>query len=148
MLSQIEHATFCNVGLCPAQTAQPDWKQGVYAPMKLFFQEREKFGPRARVVLERAQQTRSFHDRVLLLDSAHHHAQMFRLHDYSDAVGLETFHERLGNLRGEIFLNLQTPRKNIDNACDFRQTDHFSVRNIRYVRASDERQQMMLAQGV
>src|SRR5437868_15287646 len=49
-------------------------------------QQREEFGTSARVLFESTEQTGSFHDRVLLLDAAHHHAEMFRFHHDGDAV--------------------------------------------------------------
>src|ERR1700726_4828800 len=63
----------------------------------LFFQQREEFRARPRVFLERAEQTGSFHDRVLFLDSAHHHAEMFRFHHDRDTIRLETIHQRFGD---------------------------------------------------
>jgi len=56
------------------------------AYLRLLFQEREEFGTSARVLFESTEQTGSFHDRVLLLDAAHHHAEMFRFHHDGDAV--------------------------------------------------------------
>ena len=45
-------------------------------------EQRQKFAPGARVVFEAAEEARRFHDRILLLHAAHHHAEMFRFdHD-------------------------------------------------------------------
>ena len=40
---------------------------------------------------------------------------MFRFHDDRHSGGLETSHQRLRDLSGKIFLDLQTTRKDIDN---------------------------------
>src|SRR5437764_6792166 len=114
---------------------------------KLLFEQREEFRARARVFLERAEETGGFHDRVLFFDPAHHHAKMFCFHDNRDAVRLETIHQRFCDLRRQIFLDLQAPRKDVDNACDFRKSDHFAVWNVGHVRPPDEWQQMMLARS-
>ena len=45
--------------------------------------------------------------RVLLGDPPHHHAQVDRLDDHRDALGLEHLLERLGDLRGEALLHLE-----------------------------------------
>jgi hypothetical protein len=76
------------------------------AYLPLFSQQREEFGASARVLFERAEQAGRFHHRVLLFDPAHHHAKMFRFHHDSDTGGLQTFHERLCDLCGQVFLNL------------------------------------------
>jgi hypothetical protein len=41
-----------------------------------------------------------------LFNTAHHHAQVARLHDYSDALGLEDLHDGVGDFFGEAFLDL------------------------------------------
>ncbi len=114
----------------------------------LVFQQREEFRARSRVVFESSEQTGGLHDRILLLHTAHHHAEMFGLYDHGDPGGFETSHERLSNLRREIFLDLQSARENIDDARHFGKTDHFAVRNVSYVRPADERKQMVLAKRI
>lgn len=42
-----------------------------------------------------------------LLDAAHDHAQVARLHDDGDALGLENLHDGVGNLLGQALLDLQ-----------------------------------------
>src|SRR5712691_9721414 len=115
---------------------------------QLLFEQREKFRARAGVILERTKQTGSLHHRILLFDAAHHHAKMFRFYHHRDTRRLQARHERLGDLSGEIFLNLQTPRINIDNPRHFGEANDFSVWNVSDVRAPDEWQQMVLAQRV
>ena len=55
-------------------------------------QQREKLGTRSRVLFERAEQTRCFHDRVLLLHAAHHHAEMLRLDRLPRRRGMQRLH--------------------------------------------------------
>ena len=73
---------------------------------------------------------------------------MLRFHNDCDTRRLQTIHERFSNLSGEIFLNLQTPRKNIDNARDFGEADDFSVWDVSHVTPADERQQVVFAQRI
>src|SRR3954464_8004865 len=73
---------------------------------------------------------------------------MFGLDNNGDAVRMESLHERVGNLRGELFLNLQPAREDVDDARHFRKADHFAVGNISDVCFANEWQQMMLAHRV
>ena len=73
---------------------------------------------------------------------------MFRFYDHRDACRLQARHQRLGDLSGEILLDLQSPRVNIDNARDFGEADDFSIRNVSDVRAPDKGQKMVLAQRI
>src|SRR6266516_2678719 len=114
----------------------------------LVFQQREEFRARSRVVFESSEQTRSFHDRILLLHTAHHHTEMFGLYDHGDPGGFETSHERPSNLRREIFLDLQSAREDIDDARHLGKADHFPVWNVSHVRPADEWKQMMFAHRI
>src|SRR5206468_5032480 len=69
-------------------------------------------------------------------------------HHHRYARGFETSHERLSNLCGEIFLDLQATRKDIDNARDFGKANHFPVGNVGDVHPTNEWKQMMLAQRI
>src|SRR5450759_644438 len=73
---------------------------------------------------------------------------MFRLHHDCYAGRFEACHERLCNLRGEIFLDLQTTRKDIDNARDLGKPNHLSIRNVSDMRPSGERKKMMLTERI
>ena len=114
----------------------------------LFFQEREEFRACARVLFETTEETRCFHHRILLFHAAHHHAEMFCFHDNADATRLQTFHERVGDLDRELFLDLQSTSENIDNARDFGQANNFSVRNVSDVCSTDEWQQVVLTHRI
>src|SRR5437660_12096548 len=73
---------------------------------------------------------------------------MFCLYVDRHARLLKTIHKRLSNLRSEIFLDLQTARKDINNAGNLGKTDDFSIWNVSYVRTSYKRQQMVFAQRI
>src|SRR5205814_6925145 len=98
-IAQMTHGSwaFCLTwlpGFQPGETQNSTGKMPVVqdrleAYLPLFFQEREEFGTSARVLFECAEQAGRFHDRVLLLDSAHHHAKMFRFDHDSDAGRFE-----------------------------------------------------------
>ena len=51
-------------------------------------------------------------------------------------------------MRGQIFLDLQATRENIDDPRHLRKPDDFAVWNICDVRAADEREEMMFAERV
>src|SRR5664279_2484920 len=53
---------------------------------------------------------------VLLLNSAHHHAEMFRFNHYSHAVRSDSTLNRFGNLCCETLLHLQSTRKHFYQA--------------------------------
>ena len=53
---------------------------------------------------------------------------MLRLDHDADAARVQRLHERVGDLGGELFLDLQPPREDIDDPRDFREPDDFAVR--------------------
>jgi hypothetical protein len=114
----------------------------------LVFQEREKFGTCTGIVFKSAQKTGGLHDRVLFLNAPHHHAKMLRFYYHGHAGGFQTIHERLGDLRRKIFLDLQTPREDIDNARHLGKANHFPVWKVSHMRATDEGKQMVLTQRI
>ena len=73
---------------------------------------------------------------------------MLCFHDHCYAGRFETSHEPFGNLRGKIFLDLQAPGENIDNARHLGKADHFPVRNVGDVRPTNEWKQMMLTERI
>src|SRR5256885_3055738 len=78
--------------------------------------EPQEFIARLAVVAERAAQRAGDGLGVLLLYAAHHHAQVIRLDHDADARRLEDAAERIGNLIGEPLLDLEPPRKDLDDA--------------------------------
>lgn len=73
---------------------------------------------------------------------------MFCFNDDRDADGMKNAHDRVGYLRGEIFLDLQAPSEEIDDARELGKANHFSVRDVGHMRLADERQQMVFAHGI
>ncbi len=73
---------------------------------------------------------------------------MFRLDHDGDAAGAKRLHERVGDLQRQMFLDLQTPRKNVDNPRHFRKSNDLSARNIGDVRLPNEREQMVLTHRI
>src|ERR1700722_3175496 len=84
---------------------------------------------------------------MLLLDAAHHHAQMPRLNDYADALGFDHFLDGFGDLGSEALLNLETAGEDFDQAWDFAETDHSAVGNVGDVDLAEERQQVVFAEA-
>jgi hypothetical protein len=83
---------------------------------------------------------------VLLLDSAHHHAQVAGFDDNADALGFDYFLDGFGDLGGEALLNLQAAREELDEARDFAEADNTSVGDVGNVDFAEEREQVMLAE--
>src|SRR6202034_1514910 len=84
---------------------------------------------------------------MLLLNSAHHHAQVTGLDDYADALRFDHLLNGFGDLGGEALLNLQAAREEFDQAWNFAKANHFSIRDVGYVHLAEERQHMMLAEA-
>src|SRR5208282_6795682 len=84
---------------------------------------------------------------MLLLYSAHHHAEVASLDHYTDTLRLDRVLNSLGDLRGQALLNLQAAGKGFDEARDFAQADYFSVGDIGDVHLAEKGQKMMLAQA-
>src|SRR5438094_9846523 len=73
---------------------------------------------------------------------------MFCFHDNADAVWFQTLHQSVSDLDRGLFLNLQSPGENIDNARDFRKAYYLAVRYVRYVSPDDEREEVSLAHRI
>ncbi len=78
----------------------------------------------------------------------HHHAEVVRLDHHTHAAWLEHVHQCVRHLVGESLLYLQPAGKHLDHARDLREADQAAVRQVRDVRPSEERQQVVLAQRV
>ena len=73
---------------------------------------------------------------------------MLRFDHHTHTGRTRSVHYRMRDLFGELFLNLQTARKHVADACDFRQADHFAQRQISHMDFADERQQVMFAHRI
>lgn len=110
--------------------------------------ELHELGPRSLIGEEDASHTRRQGPAVLLLNSAHHHAEVRRLDDHADSERRQNIVKRVRNLGGEPLLDLKSSRKDFDNSGEFAETDDTSVGDVRNVRSTEERQQVMLAEAV
>ena len=70
---------------------------------------------------------------------------MLCFNDNGHTIWMQSFHESVSDLYRQVFLDLQTPGENIDNAGDFGQANHLSIRNISDVSPANERQKRMFA---
>src|SRR5580704_12532821 len=110
--------------------------------------EPQKLIARLRVVTEAAAQGAGDGLGVLLLHAAHHHAQVLGLDDDADAARAERLLEGQCDLLGEPLLDLEPPGIYIDDAGHLREADDAAIRDLRHVRAAEERQHVVLAQRV
>src|SRR5438552_974891 len=108
----------------------------------------EELGSGARVAAEGAEHARGHHVAARRLDPPHLHAQVARLHDDTDTPGGERLVERLGDLPGQLLLELQAVREDLDEARDLAQTDDLAIWQITHVDVPEERQHVVLAQTV
>src|ERR1700677_1596154 len=72
--------------------------------------QRQEFGARL-FLAEAANHGAGDGGRVLLLNAAHHHAQVARLNDHPHALGRNGFLDGVGDLAGKPLLHLQTAGK-------------------------------------
>src|SRR5689334_4448968 len=84
---------------------------------------------------------------MLLLDAAHHHAEMPCLADNTDTAGLHKLLQCFRYLLGQPFLNLKTTSEDIDDTRQLAQSDDLFIRQIRDVHFPEKRQQVVLAKA-
>ena len=82
---------------------------------------------------------------VLLFDASHHHAEMSRLDDDAHSVRIELRFQSFRDLHGESLLDLQPSRKDIHDARNLAEADHFLIRQIAHMDLAEEREQVMFA---
>src|SRR3982074_3812820 len=85
------------------------------------------------------------HGGVLLLDAAHHHAEMARLDHHEEFCGVVSVDAAERDVLGEALLELQAPREHVDHARELAHAEDFSVRDVADVAAAEERQPVVLA---
>ena len=84
---------------------------------------------------------------VGLVDAADRHATVTRLDHHGDSLGVELFHQEVGQLFGQPFLHLRALGEHVDDAGNLGQPDDLAVGDVGDVRLPDDRQQMMLAKA-
>ena len=72
---------------------------------------------------------------------------MHRLDHHAATVGLQHFHQGVGDLAGQPLLHLRSPRVALDQARQLAQADDAAARDIADVGDPRERQQVVLAEG-
>lgn len=74
-------------------------------------------------------------------------AQMHRINDYDDVLGLQRFLESDKNLTGEAFLNLGPPAIIVDNPVELGQSNDSSAGIIPYMGMTENWEKVVLAGG-
>src|SRR6266850_3391601 len=105
----------------------------------------EEFVAGLLIVTEAAKHGAGYSRAVLLLNTAHLHAQVARLDDDADTLGTDFFLNRLSNLAGHAFLDLQPASEHIYQAGDFAEPEYTLVRQVGYVGFAKEREQVVFA---
>src|SRR2546423_6746231 len=120
-----------------------------HSSLELLFlpNQRHRLGARARVFAEAAAYGGGDGDRAGLLPPADGHAGVLGLHDDHHADWLEHAVERVGDLRSQSLLNLQTPRERLDQTRELRQSDDAPLlRDVCDVALADERREVVFAE--
>ena len=99
----------------------------------------------ARVVAEGAQHATGHHRHPRLVDPARGHALVLRLDDHRHAARIEHLLDRVGDLRGQLFLDLQPLGIGVDQPGQLADAHHAPVRQIGHVGAPDDRHHVVLA---
>src|SRR5581483_10222604 len=84
---------------------------------------------------------------MLFLHTAHHHAEMSRLHDDTYPLWLDRFLNGLRDLSCEPLLDLQTTRENFDEPGNLAEANHLTFGNIGDMYLAEKRKQVMFAQA-
>jgi hypothetical protein len=86
--------------------------------------------------------------RPLLLDAAHHHAQVHGLDHHAHAGRPQHVADGAGHLLGEPLLHLQPPREHLDDARQLGEPHDAAVRDVGDVHLPDEGEHVVLAHRV
>ncbi len=92
--------------------------------------EAEELVSRLRIIPERAEQGAGNRLRILLLDAAHHHAEVHGLDDDTDAARLQDLADRLRDLTGKPLLDLKPPGENVHQTRQLRQPNDTARRDL------------------
>lgn len=82
-------------------------------------------------------------DRVLFFHPAHHHAEMSRFDDDSDAVCAQLITQCFSDLDRQSFLHLESPRKRVDDPRNLAETDDFLIRQVADMYSAEKGEQVV-----
>src|SRR5712671_4393189 len=105
----------------------------------------EEFLPRQRIVAKTTQHPAGDQIGARLVDAARRHAVMRRLDDHGDALGFEDIVDRIGDLRRQLFLDLQPLGIDVDHAGELADADHPAVRDVTHPGLADDGRHVVLA---
>jgi len=98
---------------------------GKDARVTSILQERQKFGARSGIFFENTEQARCFHHGVLLFNTTHHHAEMFRLNDHPTPRGCSAFINASAICIVRFSWDLKPAREHVDDPRSLRQANDF-----------------------
>src|SRR5271168_1020643 len=84
---------------------------------------------------------------MLLLDTAHHHAEVLRFENHGDALRMNGVGDGVTDLRGEALLHLESAGEDVYEAGDLAESNDLPVRDVGDVGFAKEGKQVMLAHG-
>src|SRR2546426_1332706 len=102
------------------------------------FHEIQKFGTGPRVAPERAEHAGRDHLAAGRLDAPHLHAEMARLDHDADTPGRQDGAQRLGDLPGQLLLDLQPVREDLDEPRDLAEPDHLALGEVTHMDTPEE----------
>jgi len=91
--------------------------------------------------------TRDRH-RVLLLNAAQYHAQVLRLNDHRNPLGVELFLQSLGDLGSQPLLHLEPASIQVHQPRNFAKSDNPLARDVGHMAFPEEGKEVMLAEAV
>jgi hypothetical protein len=105
----------------------------------------KEFGSDPRVVTEGPQHLSGCHRNVRFANIAGRHAIVLCLNDNGNSVGLEDPVDRVGDLRGHLFLDLKTTGIDLDNSGQLADADDVPAGQISHMGLAGDRRHMVLA---
>src|SRR5579862_4997104 len=100
------------------------------------------------LLLEDADHGRGDRRGVLLLDAAHHHAEVAGFDDNSHALRGDDVLDGVGDLTREALLHLEAASEDLDKTRDFAESDDLAVGDVGDVHLAEEGQHVVLAERV
>ena len=106
---------------------------------------RQELAPCSLVVAESTQHSARRHHHARLVHATGRHALVRRLDNYRNALRLEDFVDGIGDLRCHLFLDLQAPGVDVDNARELADAHDTVVRQVGDVCPAYDGREMVLA---